>query len=78
MEDEFDDEIEDKIIENTPEMDKNIQNYIKRIPEPDEPESMVDPLSPLEQISRLKAAWRKQNPSVALTIARAKRDRNKI
>jgi len=77
MEDEFD-EIEDEVIKNTPEMDAQIQNYIKKSLEVDEPEDMRDQLSPLLQIERAKAALRKQNPSTNLIIQRAIRDRNKI
>jgi len=71
------DEIEDDYV-NDPEMDKNIDNYIRRIPEPDEPESFEDPLSPLVQIAKVKADYRKSHPSVDVIIKRAVKNRNSI
>jgi len=77
IEDLENDEIEDDYV-NDPEMDKNIQRYIKRSQAQEDDEDLTDKMSPLEQISRAKASLRKQNPSAALIIARAQRDRSKI
>lgn len=78
MADEFE-EIEDKVIKNSPETDKHIQNFIEgKFEATDEPESFEDPMSPLSQINKVKADYHKRHPGVDLIIARAVRDRNKI
>jgi hypothetical protein len=63
-----------------PATQKKIDNYIegKFGPPAEEPESLIDPMLPSEQIKRAKADWQKLNPGIDLIIARAKRDRYKI
>ena len=77
MEDEFDDEIEDKIIENTPEIDEKIQNYIAgKFPESEDSENFTDPMSAMEQFKRMRETERKRNPGVDVIFKQLIKNQN--
>jgi type I restriction-modification system DNA methylase subunit len=63
---------------NSDEMNKNIDNYIRRNQSEDEDEDFSNPMAPLAQIERQKRALKKERPNANLIIRRAIRDRNKI